>query len=195
MDKLQISPKAKALIFDLDGTLADTMPTHYLSWQKVAEKYGFEFDENWFYELGGVPTKQITVLINERYNLTLDPIKIEEEKEGYYLELEKDVQPILPVVGILNEYKDKMPISCGTGNIREIALPTLENIGLGGVFKILVTAEDVKHPKPSPETFLKCAEQMGVEPEFCQVFEDGNPGLQAAREAGMIPTDVRPFLK
>ncbi|MBX2841916.1 MAG: beta-phosphoglucomutase family hydrolase [Flammeovirgaceae bacterium] len=194
MHILEVSPKAKALIFDLDGTLADTMPTHYLSWQKVAKNHGFEFEENWFYELGGVPTKNITILINNRYQLSLDPEKIEEEKEGYYLELETNVQPILPVVNILKEFKDKMPISCGTGNIREIAIPTLEAIGLGDVFEIIVTANDVENPKPSPETFLKCAEKMGVEPEFCQVFEDGNPGLQAAKEAGMIPTDIRPYL-
>jgi HAD superfamily hydrolase (TIGR01509 family) len=57
-----------------------------------------------------------------------------------------------------------------------------------------VTADDVVRHKPDPETFLKCAELMGVEPEFCQVFEDGELGMQAAQRAGMILTDVRPFV-
>ncbi|UZR93880.1 HAD family hydrolase [Chondrinema litorale] len=191
---LEISPNAKGLIFDLDGTLADTMPSHYLSWKSIADAQKFEFTEDFFYSLAGVPTQKICLILNEKYGLNLDPIKTEEEKEGTFLEIiGETLKPVTAVVDVLKKYHGKMPVACGTGNIKEIALLTLDYIGLQGYFDIIVTAEDVSHPKPHPETFLKCAEQMGVEPQFCQVFEDGEPGLKAAIDGGMIPTDVRPY--
>ena len=61
-------------------------------------------------------------------------------------------------------------------------------------FEILVSKDDVVNGKPNPETFLKCAEQMNVAPELCQVFEDGDPGIKAALEVGMKVTDVRKYL-
>jgi HAD superfamily hydrolase (TIGR01509 family) len=193
---LKIAEGVKALIFDLDGTLADTMPTHYLAWQEVGKKYDFHFPEHLFYELAGVPTKEITVMLNKKYRLDLDPLRTEEEKEQSYLELAGNtIQPIGPVVKILKDNYKNMPVACGTGNNREIALLTLEAIGLSGIFKIIITADDVKQPKPNPETFLECAKLMNVNPVYCQVFEDGEPGLFAAKAAGMVPTDVRPFIK
>ncbi|MEM1135975.1 MAG: HAD-IA family hydrolase [Bacteroidota bacterium] len=194
--QLKVSANAKALIFDLDGTLADTMPTHYLAWKEIAANYNFFFPESLFYSLAGVPTQKITLLLNERYNINLNPVKIEEEKESAFLTLiAKNIKPVKAVVDILLAYHQKLPIACGTGNIREIALLTLDYIGLKGFFEILVTAEDVSYPKPHPETFLKCAEMMGVKASICQVFEDGESGLQAAKAAGMIATDVRPYYK
>ena len=191
---LDISPKTEALIFDLDGTLADTMPSHYLSWKKLADAQNFEFTEELFYSLAGVPTQKIALLLNDKYGLSLDPEKVEEEKESMFLEIVgKTLKPVNAVVDILKKYYGKMPVSCGTGNIREIALLTLEYIGLDGYFDIIVTAEDVNYPKPHPETFLKCAKLMGVKPDVCQVFEDGEPGLRAAKEAGMFASDVRPY--
>jgi HAD superfamily hydrolase (TIGR01509 family) len=85
-------------------------------------------------------------------------------------------------------------MGCGTGSIREIALKTLKTLALDDLFTVLVTADDVVHPKPAPDTFLQCAEALGVVPEYCQVFEDGDSGLEAARAAGMIATDIRPYV-
>jgi HAD superfamily hydrolase (TIGR01509 family) len=85
-------------------------------------------------------------------------------------------------------------MAAGTGSPRDNALLTIKAAGLENFFPVLVTYEDVEHPKPAPDTFLKCAEALKVDPEFCQVFEDGDPGIQAALKAGMIVTDIRPFL-
>jgi len=193
---LKVDNKARALIFDLDGTLADTMPTHYLAWQQVAQNHNFHFPEKLFYDLAGVPTREIANILNKKYNLSLDPLRTEEEKEKNYLTLAgKNIKPILVVVNVLKEHYNKIPVACGTGNNKEIALLTLKAIGLEGIFDILVTADDVERPKPYPDTFLLCAEKMKVAPEICQVFEDGLPGIEAAKKAKMIPTDVRPYLK
>ncbi|MGL4369729.1 MAG: HAD-IA family hydrolase, partial [Spirochaetota bacterium] len=105
-----------------------------------------------------------------------------------------EIKPIEPVVEIARHYKGKMPMSLGTGGRRDLAEITIRAIGLDGFFDIMVAAEDVEHHKPAPDTFLECARLMSVAPALCQVFEDGIQGLEAGKRAGMIVTDVRPFL-
>jgi len=101
------------------------------------------------------------------------------------------VKPIEPVAEIARKYYGKLPMAVGTGGHREAVEQTLIITGLRKYFDIIITANDVDNFKPHPETFLKCAELMNVEPEFCEVFEDGDLGLEAAQMAGMIATDVR----
>jgi HAD superfamily hydrolase (TIGR01509 family) len=84
-------------------------------------------------------------------------------------------------------------MAVGTGGSRRLALKTLDIIGLNGYFDVLVTSEDVTHFKPNPETFLKCAEQIGIQPADCEVFEDGILGIQAAHAAGMMVVDVTEY--
>jgi HAD superfamily hydrolase (TIGR01509 family) len=82
-------------------------------------------------------------------------------------------------------------MAVGTGGHREAVERTLEITDLRQYFNIIITANDVNNFKPHPETFLKCAEQMKIEPEFIEVFEDGDLGIEAAINAGMLATDVR----
>ena len=192
--KLQVDKRARGLIFDVDGTLADTMPMHYEAWKDVIHRIGHEYPEETFYEFAGVPTKQIVPLINERFGLELDLIKTVEEKEKAFLSMMHLVRPIEPVTRIVRQYHGTLPMGLGTGGRRQIAQLTLETIGLWDYFDVLVGAEDVQNHKPAPDTFLKCAELLRVAPQYCQVFEDGDKGLEAARRAGMMATDVRPFL-
>ena len=84
-------------------------------------------------------------------------------------------------------------MSVGTGGQRRLSWKTLEILNLKSHFDILVTTEDITYPKPHPETFLRCAEKMGIEPKFCHVFEDGDLGIQAANAAGMISTLVTDY--
>ncbi len=195
MQKLQVDSRARALIFDLDGTLADTMPLHYRAWQSVADRHDFHFPEELFYAWAGIPTTRIARLLNEKFGYSLEPLQMEEEKESVYLQLAgHEVTPVQPVVDLLMRHYQQMPVSCGTGNLREVALLTLKGLQLEPVLKLLVSADDVEQPKPAPDTFLECARLMGTEPQYCQVFEDGEPGLQAAEAAGMIATDIRSFV-
>ena len=85
-------------------------------------------------------------------------------------------------------------MTVGTGASRRSAEVQLEALNLTHYFQGLVSADDVDHYKPEPHTFLECARIMGVKPQFCQVFEDGELGIQAAKNAGMIVTDVRPYI-
>lgn len=191
---LKIHKNAKALIFDLDGTIADSMPVHFMAWKLTAAENGFEYTEKCFLETAGMPTHKIVPIINRRFGLSLDPEKFSRRKEEIFLENIKDVKLILPVAETIIRYYERLPMSIGTGGKKRIALLTLEILELKKYFDIIVSAEDVHNHKPHPDTFLKCAELMSVPPEFCQVFEDGEMGLIAAEKAGMIVTDVRPYL-
>ena len=192
--QLDADPRAQGLIFDLDGTLADTMPTHFQAWSQLADENGFLFPHEVFLELAGVPTFDIIEIMNERQGMAMDPQALTDRKEELFLSFLGDIQVIEPVWAVLEKYHGKLPIGCGTGGIREVAMHILDNLKLRSYFDAIVTADDVTRHKPAPDTFLFCAKQMGVDPSVCQVFEDGVPGLQAAEAAGMIATDIRPFL-
>ena len=192
--EIPIALQTKALIFDIDGTLADTMPTHFKAWQSVAKAFHFEYPEDLFYKNAGMPTAKIVSLLNEQ-GYQLDPEVITKAKNADYLKLVTKIDPIQPVFKIVTRYFGKLPMALGTGESKDIAMINLKAAGLDKFFPIIITADDVKSPKPDPETFLQCAHLMKVRPEVCQVFEDGDLGLEAAHRAGMIPTDVRPYTK
>ncbi len=193
--KLDIDPSAKGLIFDLDGTLADSMPVHFKAWKQTALEHGFVYTEELFYELAGMPTHKIVPVVNERLGLNLDPGFFSRRKEELFLQYLDQVQAIGPVAEIVRKYHGMLPMSVGTGGKKHIARITLQKMGFDRYINIIVSADDVERHKPFPDTFLKCAELMGVEPALCQVFEDGDMGLLAAERAGMIVTDIRPYVQ
>jgi beta-phosphoglucomutase family hydrolase len=183
----------KGLIFDLDGTLADTMPYHFKGWRIACQKFGAEIDTAFLRKHTGTPgwiiADEIINMCKLNGSVTIDQIMNEKLIEFY-----KDqhlVKPILPVVEIVKKYHNILPMAIGTGGHREGVERTLEITGLRKYFDIVVTANDVDNFKPHPETFLKCAERMKIEPQFIEVFEDGDLGIEAALEAGMTATDVR----
>jgi beta-phosphoglucomutase family hydrolase len=190
---LRINPNAKGLIFDLDGTLADTMPIHFVAWKNAAAKYGIDFTPGLFKHLAGIPLYPTVEKLNQMFGKTIDPKEMGDLKEA---EFEKNMHltpEIKVVTDLVREFHGKIPMAVGTGGSRRLSLRSLDIIGLGGYFDILVTSEDVTNFKPHPETFLKCAEQMGVAPVYCEVFEDGLLGIQAARTAGMMVVDVTEY--
>ena len=192
--KPEVHKKAKALIFEMDGTIADSMPVHFKAWKQTAAENGFEYTRECFLETAGMPTFKIVPIINNRLGLDLDPEKFSGRKEEIFLENISDVKLILPIADIIIKYHGLLPMAIGTGGKKRITLLMLDILGMKKYFDIIVAAEDVQNHKPHPDTFLRCAELMGVEPEFCQVFEDGEMGLSAAGKAGMIATDVRPYI-
>ncbi len=191
---LDIDKNAQALIFDMDGTLADSMPIHFRAWEITAAEYGFKYTKDLFYGLAGMPTYKIVPIVNKKLNLNLDPEEFAHRKEETFLNLLTEIKPIEPVAEIVYKYHGKLPMSVGTGGKKDIAIMTLKLMNFYKYFDIIVSADDVKNHKPAPETFLKCAELMKADPKKCQVFEDGDMGLKAAVAAGMIATDIRPFL-
>jgi beta-phosphoglucomutase-like phosphatase (HAD superfamily) len=190
---LTVDPRAKGLIFDLDGTLADTMPIHFVAWRNAAARYGIDFTPELFEKLAGIPLYPTVEKLNEMFGTNIDPCEMGNLKEAEF-ENNMHLAPEIKVVtDIVRQYHGKLPMAVGTGGLRRIALKTLDNIGLRDCFAGIVSSEDIVHYKPHPETFLKCAELMVIEPAFCEVFEDGMLGIQAAHTAGMMVVDVTEF--
>ncbi len=194
MKKLQVDPKAKGLVFDLDGTLIDSMPLHYEAWHEVCATKGVDFTEEMFYSLAGVHSERIFEIINEKYGTDFDPVQYGLIKEEVYMKKLQFLKPVEPVLELVKKYHGRLPMSIGTGSPGKHSWEAVKALGLDKYFDILVSKDDVSKGKPDPETFLKCAKLMGIEPKYCQVLEDGEPGLQAAHSAGMIVTDIREFL-
>jgi HAD superfamily hydrolase (TIGR01509 family) len=182
---------AGAGIFDLDGTLADTMPIHYRAWQEVASAHGFAFPEQRFYSLGGVPTLKIAALLIAEQGLGLDPVAITHEKEEAVLRRFHDIQPIPAVVAIARRYRPTGQLAIASGGGRAMVERTLRQIGLLDWFPVVVASEDTTRHKPEPDVFLEAARRLGVAPSVCTVYEDTDLGLEAARRAGMKSVDVR----
>jgi len=191
--ELEKNPLAKGLIFDIDGTICDTMPIHFIAWQQTAAEYGIEFTPELFVEVTGIPALQTSQYLKERFNLDFDEVEFTRVKEERYEQNMEKAKPIEPVIKIIRENKGKLPMACGTGGSQYLAWKTLEIAGVKDCFEHVVAAEDVIHHKPFPDTFLKAAELIGVQPSDCEVFEDGLLGLQAAASAGMMFVDVTPF--
>jgi beta-phosphoglucomutase family hydrolase len=186
--KLDIPPGDFAgYIFDLDGTLVDTMPLHYRAWDEAMRAVGLKcpLDEELFYSLGGVPTLKVAELIAKHYGLTIDPHAVFDRKEALFTALQKDAKLIEPVVAFARRVAATHPVSIASGGPREIVRRMLEITGLAPLFNVVVTPEDVVHGKPAPDMFLLAAKKMGVEPAQCLVFEDAEPGMRAADAAGM----------
>ncbi len=188
--KLEINPKAKGLIFDLDGTLADTMPIHYIAWKNAAASYGIDFTPELLQQLAGIPLYPTVEKLNQIFGTQIDPKEMGDIKETEF-ENNMHLTPEIKVVtDLVRKYHGIIPMAVGTGGMRRLAFKTLEIIGLQDYFEIVVASEDVRNYKPHPETFLKCAELMGVNPVDCEVFEDGILGMKAAETAGMMVVDV-----
>ena len=193
MKKLEIDHRAKGLIFDLDGTIADTMPIHFIAYRNILRKFGVEFTPELFITMAGIPAIGTIVKINELFGTNLDPEKFGKLKEAEYEKEMVKMEPVKPVVEIIRKYHGKLPMAVGTGGYRRLSWKTIEILDLKKYFDILVTSEDVIRHKPFPDTFLKCAGLMGVEPRFCQVFEDGRLGIEAALAGGMMAVDVTDY--
>ncbi len=177
-----IKPGIKGLIFDLDGTLADTMPYHFKGWRMACQKYGADIDTAFLRKHTGSPGWLIASEIIKKCNLNGDVTidQIIEEKISIFNKDQHLIKPILPVVEIAKKYYGKLPMAVGTGGHREAVEQTMEITGIRKYFDIVITANDVEKFKPHPETFLKCAELMGFKPEYIEVFEDGDLGIEAA---------------
>jgi beta-phosphoglucomutase-like phosphatase (HAD superfamily) len=181
----------KGLVFDCDGTLADTMPLHWRAWSLVTQRHGLHFAEDRFYSLGGVPSRDILKMLAEEQGRSLDHIAVAHEKEEAYLPLMAQVEPIHAVVEIAKANFGKIPMAVASGGTQPIIVSVLEHLKIRHLFGAVVTSEMVTNQKPAPDIFLEAARRIGVDPKFCRAYEDTDLGMQAIRSAGMEAVDVR----
>jgi beta-phosphoglucomutase family hydrolase len=181
----------RALIFDCDGTLADTMPLHWHAWRVIADRHGIHFTEDRFYALGGVPSRDILKMLREEQGLSYDHHAVSVEKEHAFLPFLPTVKGIPEVIEIAREHHGKVPMAVASGGKKRIVEEVLRHLGIRQWFAAVVTSEDVTRQKPEPDIFLEAARLLGVEPQFCRAFEDTELGMNAIRAAGMHAVDVR----
>jgi len=182
---LTLPPGIRGLIFDCDGTVADTMPLHYLAWEVLAQRHQFTFPKDRFYALGGVPSRDILRTLKAEQSLALDPLVVAREKEDEYLKMLHRITPIDAILDIARAHYGRLPLAIASGGTRRVITTVLEHLQIRHLFDAVVTNEDIQNQKPAPDIFLRAAELLKIAPQACCVIEDSKAGVAAGVAAGM----------
>jgi HAD superfamily hydrolase (TIGR01509 family) len=180
----------KAYLFDCDGTIADSMPLHYMAWSKVLLDWGCEFGEDLFYSWGGMPVREIVATLNQKYGLEMPVDYVARRKEQFYLEILPQLKAVPEVLEHIEISYGQIPFAVVSGSTRDSVVASLDALGILDKFDTLVCAGEYTRSKPDPEPFLIAAERLGVAPADCLVFEDTDLGIQAATAAGMASVKI-----
>jgi HAD superfamily hydrolase (TIGR01509 family) len=180
----------RAYLFDCDGTVADSMPLHYIAWTKALAEWNCPFDEDLFYAWGGKPPIEIISTLNKMHGLNMPAAIAAEHKENFYFELLPALKPVPEVVEIIHADQGLLPFAVVSGSTRESIVKSLTTLNLLDRFDLLVGAEDYARSKPAPDAYLIAAQRLGITPTDCLVFEDTDIGIQAATAAGMASVRV-----
>ena len=180
----------RAYLFDCDGTIADSMPLHYIAWKKALGEWGCPFDEALFYAWGGKPVHEIISTLNQMHGLAMPVAQVAERKEGLYYNQLPNLTAVPEVLEQIEAQHGLLPMAVVSGSSRESVLNTLTTLGLVDRFDTIVGAEDYARSKPAPDGFLTAAARLGAAPADCLVFEDTALGIQAATAAGMASVRV-----
>ena len=179
-----------AYLFDCDGTIADSMPLHYVAWKKALGEWNCEFAEELFYAWGGRPTAEIIATLNQMHGLRMPVESVANRKEELYFELLPELKVVPEVLEHIEAQHGRIPFAVVSGSARDSVTASLEVLKLLDRFDTLVCAGEYKKSKPDPEAFLLAASRLGVAPKHCLVFEDTEMGIQAATAAGMASVKV-----
>ncbi|MCR1025340.1 beta-phosphoglucomutase [Cellulophaga baltica] len=182
-------------IFDLDGVIVDTAKYHYLAWRKLANELGFEFTHEQNELFKGVSRKRCLEILLNIGGVTATQQQFDtwmvEKNIDYLAYIENmDASEILPDVPKVLEYLKQKKIPIALGSASKNAQPILEKVNLLPYFDTIVDGNNVTKAKPDPEVFLIAADQLGVKPSNCIVFEDAVAGIEAANAAGMISIGI-----
>jgi beta-phosphoglucomutase-like phosphatase (HAD superfamily) len=179
-----------AYLFDCDGTVADSMPLHYVAWARALGEWNCNLSEKLFYEWGGRPIVDIIASLNQTHGLSMPVEEVAARKEGYYYEALPQLTAVPDVLEHINLSYGRIPFAIVSGSTRESVTASLKILNLLDKFETMVCAGDYARSKPHPEPFLLAAQRLGVAPEKCLVFEDTDMGIASATAAGMASVKV-----
>ena len=180
----------RAYLFDCDGTIADSMPLHYIAWKTSLAEYNRIYEGKLFYAWGGRPIREIIRLLNDMQGLNMPVDEVAEKKEILYHSLLPQLKAIPEVIEHIDAQHGRIPFAVVSGSRRSSVVGSLTALGLLDKFDTLVCAEDYKCGKPAPDCFLMAADRLGVAPSDCLVFEDTDLAIEAATAAGMLSVKV-----
>jgi beta-phosphoglucomutase-like phosphatase (HAD superfamily) len=189
--RLELPPGVfKAYLFDCDGTVADSMPLHYVAWSRALSEWNCEFSEKLFYAWGGMPVAEIISTLNEKQGLHMPVESVARRKEELYFAILPQLKAVPEVLEHIDASYGRIPFAVVSGSTRDSVTASLEALKILDRFETLVCAGDYRRSKPDPEPFLVAAARLGVAPEDCLVFEDTDMGIQAATAAGMASVKI-----
>lgn len=177
----------KAVIFDLDGVIVESEDAHIEAEKQTFLKYNVLISTEELHRYTGTTAKEMFTQLIAKYklNTTFEEINNQKEKILFRL-LEQDAEPTRGILSFIQELKRRgIRLAVGSSSPRKLVDYVLKKLNITNLFDCIVTAEDVKHSKPSPEIFLQIAEELGLSPSQCLVIEDAKLGVEAAKSAGM----------
>ena len=182
------------ILFDLDGTLVDTMPLHHQAYQSVFRARGMELDWAIFMSLVGAPARETIPRFVEAAGHDARAHDVAalhaEKKAAFAANLALTKPALLPAARLLAAIRETSRCALVSSGNRAGVEAILDTLGWRQWFEVIVSGDDVVHGKPHPEPYLRAAEALGVAPGSCLVLEDTEEGLASARAAGMTAIDV-----
>lgn len=185
----------QACLFDLDGVIVDTARYHYLAWKRLAAELGFDFSEHDNERLKGVSRVRSLEILLEIGGLTLPEATKRElaaRKNDWYVEMisRMDESEVLPGARRFLDECRAAGLRTALGSASKNAMTILRNIRMVDCFDAIIDGNRTAAAKPDPEVFLLGAQDLGVAPADCVVFEDAEAGVEAALRAGMYCVGV-----
>jgi HAD superfamily hydrolase (TIGR01509 family) len=184
-------PPYKALVFDCDGTLADTLPVHFQAWLASLKAVGADITKDWYYRYCGTSANEMLQILKNSFGYQFDSESVIADRQKHYQSLIDTVKDIQAVAEIVRSHYGRTPMAVASGGERAVLEATLNNISLYKFFDVVVSIDDVEREKPEPDIFLLASQRLSIAPQDCIVYEDSDGGLEAARRAGMRSIDVR----
>jgi HAD superfamily hydrolase (TIGR01509 family) len=180
------------VLFDLDGTLLDTMPLHYEAYRRTFLEMGMALSPEGFYgNVGGTAMETIPRFLAGRA-APWSIHEIHERKKNRLADLLDEAELVtLPASRLLPLLHGRVPMAVATSGARPGVEKMLRRLGWTSLFGAVVTAEDVVHGKPAPDVYVEAARRIGVDAANCLAFEDTDDGVTSARAAGAHVIDVR----
>jgi HAD superfamily hydrolase (TIGR01509 family) len=173
----------KAILFDCDGTLVDTMPVHREVWHQLFLRYDFVITDEWWEEWANLPLlPMVLYAIPDATAELAEELNI--EAMAMYNEMLHKIEPLEHVVDVARRYHGKLPMAVVTGGYRDVVVPSLDAAGITSLFDFIVTADEVTHSKPAPDLYSLAMRKLGVDPADCLVYEDSEIGMTSSRGAG-----------
>lgn len=189
------SSEIQACIFDLDGVIVDTANFHYKAWKRLANELGFDLTPEQNEKMKGIGRMESLDMLLKIGNVKAEKKEkkqLADMKNQWYRDYIKEMQPkdLLPGVVDFFEELTEAHILIAIGSASRNAPTIVRQVQIGRYLDALIDGSKVTKGKPDPEVFLKAAEEMGMEPEKCVVFEDARAGIEAAKKGGMRAVGV-----